>query len=298
MPYYCFLCNENHDDSSTEEHFIPRSIDGPEHQWLPVCEASNTRSNSVFDNDARDILYWVRFQNTRALKRSGEALLRDGTLKRFKFSYDEESEPDASTAFRYIYDRETNTQITRSEVYAIAFPVGLMLEEKDTFCRGLAKMSIGALAYLLKTRGVENQTIRQIFLQTSVDAIRHFALNLPWLKNAVAMRFSLGRSDVLVRLQGCCENPQVRNHVININFHAANCIHVEGMLYSQYGWVLDLSNQISVEEHELRLENSIAHMKAPESLRDMTLSPDSICILNPDYIGQEPNIPQHWRASP
>ena len=37
MTYYCFLCNDEHDDSSTEEHFIPRCIDGPEHQWLPVC---------------------------------------------------------------------------------------------------------------------------------------------------------------------------------------------------------------------------------------------------------------------
>lgn len=298
MAYYCFLCNENHDDSSTEEHFIPRSIDGPEHQWLPVCESSNVQSNSVFDNHARDILYLVRFQATRDLKRSGEALLCNGTLKRFKFSYNEELVPDESAAFGYIFDRETNTHIPLSDVYAIAFPVGLMPDERETFCRGLAKMSLGALAYLLNRQGVEEQRIGKIFLQTPVDALRHFALNLPWPKNAVAMRFSLGRSDVLVRLQRSCENPQIRNHVININFHEDNCIHVEGMLYSQYGWVLDLSNQISVEEHELRLENSIAHMNAPESLRDMTLSPDSICILNPDYIGQQPNIPQHWKNSP
>ena len=26
MPYYCFLCNDRHDDLPTEEHFIPRSI--------------------------------------------------------------------------------------------------------------------------------------------------------------------------------------------------------------------------------------------------------------------------------
>ena len=296
MAYYCFLCNENHEDTWTEEHFIPRSIDGPEHQWLPVCEASNTRSNSVFDNDARDILYWVRFQNTRALKRSGEALLCDGTLKRFNFSYDEDLVPKGSTAFRYIYDRETNKHIPGSDVYAIAFPVGLISDEKERFCRGLAKISIGALAYLLKKQGVEDQTIRQIFLQTPVDAIRHFALNLPWPENSVAIRFSLGRSDVLARLQRSCENPRTRNHVIKINFQDENSVHIEGMLYSQYGWELDLSNQISVEVHELRLENSIAHMNEPKSLRDMTLSLDSICIVNPDYIGQKPDIPQHWSA--
>src|SRR5947209_6027920 len=111
MTYYCFLCNENHGDSSTEEHFIPRWMDVPEHQWLSVCNARNTRSNSVFDSFARDILYWVRFKNTNALKRSGEALLYDGTLKQFIFYYHENSVPELSTSFRYIYDRQTNTQI-------------------------------------------------------------------------------------------------------------------------------------------------------------------------------------------
>jgi hypothetical protein len=111
------------------------------------------------------------------------------------------------------------------------------------------------------------------------------------------VRFSLGRSDVLERLQGSCENPHFRNHVIEIAFQEENSIHIEGMLYSQYGWVLNLSNRISIEELELRLENSIGHMKAPERLRDVTLSPDAICIVNPDFIGQEPNIPQHWRNS-
>ncbi len=295
MAYYCFLCNKNHDDSPTEEHFIPKSIDAPEHQWLPVCEASNTRANSVFDNDARDILYWVRFQHTRALKRSGEALLGHGTLKRFKFSYYEDLVPERSIAFRYIYDRETNIHILGEHVYAIAFPVGLKPDEQKAFCRGLAKMSIGAIAYLLKKQGVEDATIRQIFFQPSVNAIRHFALNLPWPGEAVAMRFSLGRSDVLERLQRSCENQQIRNHVLKIVFQEENSINVEGMLYSQYGWVLDLSNRISIGERELRLENSIGHMNAPESLRDMTLSPDVISIVNPDFIGQKPNIPQHWR---
>lgn len=144
---------------------------------------------------------------------------------------------------------------------------------------------------------MEDPTIRQIFLQTSIDAIRHFALDLPWPGKAVAMRFSLGRSDVLVGLQRSCENQQVRNHVLKIVFREENSIHVEGMLYSQYGWVLDLSNQISIEERELRLENSIVHMNVPASLRDRSLSPDTICIVNPDFIGQKPTIPNHWRNS-
>src|SRR5271157_1413792 len=104
MSYYCFLCNEHHDDSLTEEHFIPRSIDGPENQWLPVCDVSNTRSNLIFDNEARDMLYWVRFENTRALKRLGEALLADGALRPFRFSYFEGLEPQVNAAFQYIYD--------------------------------------------------------------------------------------------------------------------------------------------------------------------------------------------------
>ncbi|MBW2341354.1 MAG: hypothetical protein JRF50_13605 [Deltaproteobacteria bacterium] len=159
----------------------------------------------------------------------------------------------------------------------------------------MAKISIGALAYLLKNQGVDVPTIRQIFLQTSIDAIRHFALDLPWPGNAVAMRFSLGRSDVLVRLQRSCDNQQVRNHVLKIVFQEDNSIHVEGMLYSQYGWMLDLSNQISFEERELRLENSITHMSAPATLRDLSLSPDTICIVNPNFRGQKPTIPYHWK---
>lgn len=145
MSYYCFLCNENHDEFSTEEHFIPRSIDCPEHQWLPVCKSSNDRSNSVFDNDARDILYWVRFKNTRGLKRTGLAIMVDGSAKRFRFSYLDRLEPERHTEFRYIYDRETNQHIPSQRVSAVVFPVGLLPDERATFCRGLAKMSIGAL---------------------------------------------------------------------------------------------------------------------------------------------------------
>jgi hypothetical protein len=296
MTYYCFLCNKNYDDTPTKEHFIPRSIDGPEHQWLPVCQTGNIRSNSVFDNDARDILYWVRFQNTGELKRSGEALLCDGTLRRFRFSYCEDSTPERDTAFRYIFDRDANTLIPGKNVYAIAFPVGLDPCEQRTFCRGLAKMSLGAIAYLLGQRVQENQTIRRIFSQTSVNAVRHFALDLPWPGEAVAMRFSLGRSDVLERLQYSCKNQQIRNHVVEI-IPQEDSIHVEGMLYSQYGWRFCLKNRVSVQEGELGLENPINHMSAPESLRDLTLSPDAICIVNPDFTGHKPNIPQHWRNS-
>jgi hypothetical protein len=251
----------------------------------------------VFDNDARDILYWARFQNTRSLKRSGEALLGDGALKRFKFSYYEDLVPETSTAFRYIYDRETNDHIPGEHVYAIAFPVGLKLDEQKTFCRGLAKMSIGAIVYLLNKKGVNDPTIREMLSQPSVNAIRHFALNLQWSGETVAMKFSLGRSDVLDRLQRSCERQNIRNHVLKFVFQEKYNIHVEGMLYSQYGWVFDLSNRISIGESELRLENSISHMNAPDRLRDMTLSPDAICIVNPDFIGQQPDIPQHWRNS-
>jgi hypothetical protein len=241
MAYYCFLCNRDHDDSPTEEHFIPRSIDGPEHQWLPVCEASNNQSNSVFDNDARDILYWVRFQNTRELKRTGEALLGDGTLRGFRFSYREDFAPERSTAFRYIFDRDTNAHIPGEHVYAVAFPVGLMAHEQETFCRGLAKVSIGAMVYLLKRQGLESQTIRRMLLQRSINAMRHFALDIAWPGETVAMRFSLGRGDVLEQLHRSCQNQDVRNHVVRIVFREEDSIHVEGMLYSQYGWVLDLT---------------------------------------------------------
>jgi hypothetical protein len=210
MAYYCFLCNDNHNDVPTREHFIPRSIDGPEHQWLPVCQDSNTRSNFVFDNDARDMLYWVRFQKTKALKRSGEALLADGSLKLFKFRYDEDFEPEVSSGFQYIYDIEKNNQIPSENVCAIAFRVGLNPYEQEKYHRGIAKISIGALAYLLKNQGVDDLTIRQLFTQPSIDAFRHYALDLPWNgKKEVAMLFSTGRSDVLERLQILCKKNNV-----------------------------------------------------------------------------------------
>ena len=295
MAYYCFLCNEIHDDLPTEEHFIPRSIDGPEHQWLPVCQWGNTRSNSVFDNDARDLLYWVRFKNTDAFKRTGEALLFNGALKSFKFSYYEDSEQVKDSMFRYIFDRETSSKIPSEKVYAIAVPVGLSPEEQKTYCRGLSKISIGALVYLLKKQGVDNSMIKNLLIQTSFDSIRHFALNRQWKGKTVAMRFSLGRNDVLKRLQSSCGDQKIRNHVISIVFEENQSIHLEGMLYSQYGWVLDLSSQICIEVQKLRLENAISHLNAPVNLKDLSLSTDRICIVNPDFKGQYPDIPMHWR---
>ncbi len=83
--------------------------------------------------------------------------------------------------------------------------------------------------------------------------------------------------------------------MIRIVFREDNSIHVEGMLYSQYAWALNLSNRISVEEPELRLENPIVHMNAPVSLRDVSLTADSICIINPDFRGEKPTLPNHCR---
>ncbi len=294
MTYYCFLCNQTHNGSPTEEHFIPRSIDGPEHQWLPVCEDSNKRSNIVFDSNARDLLYWARFNDTKKLKREGEALLGDETLKPFKFSYREGLVPQRSSAFQYIFDKETNTHVASKNVCAIAFPIGLSPHERITFCRGLAKISLGAIAFRLKKQGVDEQIISQVFTQSSFESMRLFALAIPLPGKAAAMEFSLGRSDVLVRLHSSCKNQQLRNHVLVIKFQK-NSIHISGMLYSQYGWELNLTNQISLDEQELRLENPISCMNAPESFIDHTLSPDAICIINPDFLGQKPNIPLHWR---
>ena len=295
MSYYCFLCNDQHDDLPTEEHFIPRSIDGPENQWLPVCKSSNAQSNSVFDNAARDILYWVRFKNTNALKRTGEALLSDGSLKQFKFLYYEDQGQVKESAFRYIFDRKTNTQISSDDVSAIAVPVGFNPEEQKTYCRGLAKISIGSLTYLLKRQGVDDSILKKTFLQTTLNAIRYFALCKIWKGKTVAMKFSLGRTDVLERLQGSCKDQTIRNHVVEIDFKDNKSIHIEGMLYSQYGWVLELSNQVSFDMEKLRIENPISHLEAPVSLKDLSLSFDRICIINPEFKGQRPDIPIHWK---
>jgi hypothetical protein len=75
-------------------------------------------------------------------------------------------------------------------------------------------------------------------------------------------------------------------------------IRIEGMLYSKYGWQLDISNNVFIDLGVLRLENAISDMSAPEDLRDLILSPDSVCIINPHYKGPKPTIPQGWRNSP
>jgi len=295
MTYYCFLCNEKHDELPTEEHFIPRSIHGPEAQWLSVCQSSNTLSNSVFDNDARDLLYWVRFKGTNALKRAGEALLFNGTLKEFKFAYYEDSEKINDSAFRYIFDRTENIKIPNEKVYAVTVPVGFGPKEQEKYCRGLSKISIGALVYLLKRNMIDVSKIEKILSQTSIESIRNFALGKSWDGEAVAIKFSLGRSDVLERLQCTCKNQLISNHVIKIEFKENSSINIEGMLYSQYSWILNLPNCIFLESRELRLENPISHLAAPTNLKDLSLSPDRICIINPDFKGQCPEIPLHWR---
>ncbi len=292
MSYYCFLCNETHDDNSwTKEHFIPQSMGSPEKQWLRVCSAGNGRSNSVFDNEARDILYWARFERTRRLKRTGEALLRDGTLKQFRFAFDEGSAADERSEFHDIYDRQTDTHIRSDDVYAIAFPVGLMPSERDTLGRGLAKISIGALAYLLKQEGFEDDRMPGIL--APLDALRHFALKLEWPRELPALTLRFNRTDVLVRLQRSCANQQTRNHAISLQFHQ-NAIHLEGMLYSAYGWILDFPNRLG-SHPPLRLENQISKSSAPQELCDRTMSRDFICILNPNYTGKPPDLPQHWK---
>ena len=296
MMYYCFLCNENHAYPFTEEHFIPKSIGGLKGHWLPVCETSNAKSNSVVDNDIRDILYMTRHQNTKILKRSGEALLSDGILKRYKFSYNESKTLNSGDAFNYFFEIESKTRIPSKDVYAIKFSVGLNQIEKENFCRGLAKMSIGSLAYLLSNEEVLDETIKQIFSQTSIDSVRHFVLNLPWSGKPIYHRFSLGCTDVISNLQSSCKNPMISNHVIQIYFQENNLIHIEGMLYSKYGWQLNLSNAIltNIGKNFLRLENPIFDMPAPKDQRDMTLSQDSICIINPYYKGKVPIIPKDW----
>ena len=295
MTYYCFLCNKDHDDSPTEEHFIPKSIGAPKGQWLPVCNFSNTRSNSVFDNGVRDILYLARFRDTNIFKRTGDALLGNGALKKYKISYDEPTALKGDDGFQYIFDRETNEKIPSKSVFAIKFSIGLDQKEQEMYCRGLAKMSIGALAYLLEKEGMRSNKIKLLFSQESIDFLRHYALNLPWFGSSISQRFALGQTDVLLRLQSFCKTPLLSNHVIEINFQKKNLIHIEGMLYSQYGWQLNLSNTVPIDLDVLRLENPISDLPAPKKLTDQTLTRDSIILKNPKYRGKEPVMPQDWR---
>ncbi|MEW6264109.1 MAG: hypothetical protein AB1641_13630 [Thermodesulfobacteriota bacterium] len=295
MTYYCFLCNEFHEDLFTKEHFIPKSIDGPNNQWLPVCEASNMRSNWVFDNNVRDILYMARYQNTKILKRFGEALMSDGTLKRYTFSYDERKALNNSTAFHYFFEIESDKKIPSEDVYAICFSVGLNEIEREKYCKGLAKISIGSLAYLLRKEGFKDQAIKYIFSQTSIDSLRTFALDLPWSGRPIYQRFSLGCTNLISELQRSCKDQMISNHVIQIYHQENSVIHIDGMLYSKYGWQINLSNTIPIIIGKWRLENSISYMPALKDQRDTTLSPDFVCIINPKYKGKKPIIPEHWK---
>lgn len=295
MTYYCFLCNQIHNDSSTEEHFIPRSINGPEYQCLPVCKTSNTQSNSIFDSNVRDILYWTRFNNTKMLKRTGEALLSDGTVKQYKFAYDESQAFIKGNAFPYFFDRETNKQIPTNSVYAIKFLVGLNQKEKEVLIRGLAKISLGALTYLLEKEGIKTKKLINLFSQPQFNSLRVFALNLSSSRNSYYQKISMGRTDIINRLQKICKEPFMSNHVIEINFREKKSIRIEGMLYSMHGWQLIIPSDINFDFGMLYLENTISDLPAPKELIDKTFSPDSICIINPDYKGEEPIIPLSWR---
>ncbi|MCK5658479.1 MAG: hypothetical protein KAH96_01185 [Alphaproteobacteria bacterium] len=299
MAYYCFLCNENHDDDDwTREHFIPKSIEAPNEQWLPVCKAKNALANSTSDNWTRDIFYLKRFESTKYFKRFGEALLEDGSIRKVKFSYKEDQEIGNAT-FDYIYDIETDLHIPGQQVYAIKIPVGLIQNERIAFCRGLVKMSLGTIAYCLQGQDVEVQTIKQIFSQISVDTSRRFALGLPLSEKALEMMiFLLNQSDVVKRLQNSCKNTQVKNHVVNVIFQKDGTIHVEGMLYSQYGWTLKFENKILIDQKEpIRLENSINCLDFSDFSKDLTLSSDAIVVISPDFTGQKPIIPPHWKNS-
>lgn len=295
MNYYCYLCNEVHEGTPTREHFIPRSMCVPQSQWLPVCEASNGRSNTVFDSDSRDLLYWARHQNTSAVGRSGEALLSDGTLKDFKFSFIETLAPDDTARFDYIRDVGRGEGIPSEKVFAIMFPIGLAPNEKEQYCRGLAKISIGALAYLLKDQNMADEQLRGVFSHSSIDALRNFALNQPVQGGPIGLRFSLGCTDVVSRLQSTCVDQGKRNHVVEVSVKADGSIHIEGMLYSMYGWALDCSSEPMLEQQILRLENIIENMDAPETFKDTTNSPDRICLVNPHYSGVFPEVPSHWK---
>ncbi len=294
MAYYCFLCNEIHHGVSTEEHFIPRSINGPENQWLPVCKASNTRVNKIFDNEVRDIMYLERFNKIGILKRTGEALLSDGTLKQFKFSYDEPNALKRKDAFHYFFDRVSNQKIPSDSVCAVRFKVGLDKNELDIFFKGLAKISLGTLIYLLEKEGIHNKKLIKFFSQDSFDSLRHFALNLSGSRFLHIKEFSLGQTEVISRLQNICKDTKVANHVIEVNFNDQQFIQFDGMLYSRYGWRLILPTNINFDFDILHLENAILDLPAPEKLVDLTSSPNSIIIINPDYKGEKPPIPSGW----
>ena len=296
--YYCFFCNEEHDGEPTEEHFIPRAIDAPASQWLPACSDMNTRSNDLFDKKARDILYFVRFKDTQELKRLGEAVLSSGCVKPFRFSYKENvTEKSVDSAFAYIFDRDTNARIPKNEVYAIRFLVGLSEVERDTFLRGVAKITLGALVFLLQREATPAADIKRLLAGELYSAIRHFALQLNWPGEEVPVKFSLGSRRLLDRLQTACSSSRHRNHVVQASIRESR-VRVEGMLYSEYGWKIVLPNQARLPPATLRLENAIPSMPAPGILRDLVLSRNSICIVNPDFNGEPPELPESWQNQP
>jgi len=294
--YYCFLCNEYHENPFTKEHFIPKSINGLDKQWLPVCEKGNQKSNIIFDNNVRDILYMSRFQDTGVLKREGEALLNDGTLKQYKFAYKESKPLPTESLFQYFYDKKTSTNIPSEKIFAIKFFVGLNKIEQENYCRGLAKISIGSLVFLLKENKVSYDIIKQICSQLSIDCLRHVALNLNWTKKTtIVAKFSLGRSDIVEQLHKSCNNQKICNHSIQILFAKDN-INIKGMLYSRYGWELNLKNNILINTNKpFILENPINSLSVQNGKRDLTLSKDYICVKNPKYKGNEPDTPKHWQ---
>ncbi len=294
MSYYCFLCNKFHTGKPTKEHFIPKSIGGPTQQWLPVCDSSNSRSNTLFDKHVRDILYMTRFHKTKILKRTGEALLRNGSVCRYKFSYDEESALDKKDAFHYFFDMESGKKIRSNEICAIKFPVGLTQIEQDMFYRGLLKITLGALAFTLHNGGIQYSTIKDIFSQPPFESIRHFALNLPWMGEGIFHEFSLGRTDILFQLQCSCSNPCISNHVIETTIKTNNHLQIRGMLYSTYSWVIELTNEMPLNINIPRLENPIPSLSVPKSLNDMSTSHDSIVLINPKFTGEKPKIPRTW----
>jgi hypothetical protein len=67
------------------------------------------------------------------------------------------------------------------------------------------------------------------------------------------------------------------------------------MLYSQYGWELKFRNHIPINKRNLFLENPIIDMEVPATLSDKSQSPDAIVIINPDFKGDLPNLPNHWK---
>ncbi len=292
--YYCFLCNRYHICNFTEEHFIPRSIDGPRKQWLPVCVKTNRKSNDLIDKKIRDIFYWERFSQTGAVKRNGVALLRDGNQVPYKFSYMENNVSEKASVFNYFINSINNTKIPQKDVYAIVFPVGLLIHEQEVYCKAIIKMTIGALVYCLLSRGIKKSVIRKICSNQKMMNLRRYTLNLKPQEALFKKEIELGQTNILESLQKRCQNPSVRNHAINIVFKT-NSLVAEGMLYSKYGWKINIECNFCPQLEDIFLENPLKLTLSTSDLVDKTLSPDRIIIINPDYVGTKPEIPDVWK---